>query len=143
MNISIILKEKGRNVVTASPDDTLLEIAKTLAKHKIGCIVITDDDDQISGIVSERDIVRTLAEMGPAALEKPVSSCMTKKVITCGENDTIDRLMADMTANRFRHIPVVENEVLIGLISIGDVVKVRIAEAEMEAAAMRDYIATG
>lgn len=143
MNISTILKDKGRNVVTARPDSTLLDIAKMLAKHKIGCIVVTDGDGQIVGIVSERDIVRTIASTGGEALQKPVSSCMTQKVITCTERDTIDMLMAEMTTHRFRHMPVVENKTLIGLISIGDVVKLRIAEAEMEAAAMRDYIATG
>ena len=143
MNVSTILKDKGRNIITAGPEVTLLEITKMLARHKIGCIVVTDEDDQIAGIVSERDIVRTIASNGQKALEQPVSICMTKKVVTCRESDTIDQLMSEMTTGRFRHLPVVEEHVLIGLISIGDVVKLRIAEAEMEAAAMRDYIATG
>lgn len=143
MNVTTILKSKGRNIITTTPDTLVQEIAKTLAKHKIGCIVVTQADKTIAGIVSERDIVRSIANAGLSALEKPVSSCMTKNVITCRESDTIDQLMAEMTAGRFRHLPVVDGNVLVGLISIGDVVKLRIAEAEMEAAAMRDYIATG
>lgn len=143
MNVATILKSKGRNIITTTPDTPVQEIAKTLAKHKIGCIVVTRPDKTIAGIVSERDIVRSIANAGLGALEKPVSSCMTKNVVTCRESDTIDQLMAEMTAGRFRHLPVVNEDVLVGLISIGDVVKLRIAEAEMEAAAMRDYIATG
>lgn len=143
MNVATILKSKGCNIITAVSDTSVQEIAKTLAKHKIGCIVVMDTANTIAGIVSERDIVRSIANAGLSALEKPVSSCMTKNVITCRESDTIDQLMAEMTAGRFRHLPVVDGDVLVGLISIGDVVKLRIAEAEMEAAAMRDYIATG
>ncbi len=143
MNVAAILKDKGRSVLTAGPDTSLLDIAKVLAEKRIGCIVLTDGEDRVAGIVSERDVVRTLASNGPKCLDEPVSYCMTEEVVTCQESDTIDRLMAEMTAGRFRHMPVVENDRLIGLVSIGDVVKQRIAEAEMEAAAMRDYIATG
>ena len=143
MTVGLILKEKGGNVITAGPDSTLLAIAETLRQHRIGCIVICDDDGGIVGIVSERDIVRILADEGAGILKAPVSKCMTKKVISCSETDTIDHVMAQMTAGRFRHVPVMEGKRLIGLISIGDRVKMRIAEAEMEAAAMRDYIATG
>ena len=143
MTVGLILKEKGDDVITAGPESTLLTIAEILRQHRIGCIVICDDDGGIVGIVSERDIVRNLAESGAGALRSPVSKCMTKKVIYCSESDTIDHVMAQMTAGRFRHVPVMKGKRLIGLISIGDVVKMRIAEAEMEAAAMRDYIATG
>ncbi len=143
MNVATILKSKGHTIITTTPETSVQEIAKSLAKHKIGCIVVTHADKTIAGIVSERDIVRSIASVGMNALEKPVSSCMTKNVVTCRESDTIDQLMAEMTAGRFRHLPVVDGDVLVGLISIGDVVKLRIAEAEMEAAAMRDYIATG
>lgn len=143
MNVATILKSKGSTIITTTPETSVQEIAKSLAKHKIGCIVVTHADNAIAGIVSERDIVRSIASVGMSALERPVSSCMTKNVVTCRESDTIDQLMAEMTAGRFRHLPVVDGDVLIGLISIGDVVKLRIAEAEMEAAAMRDYIATG
>jgi CBS domain-containing protein len=143
MNAAAILKLKGRDVVTTTEDKSLLDIAKLLAQHGIGCIVIMGDDDKVAGIVSERDIVREIARAGAKVLKDPVKTCMTKTVFTCREADTIDRLMAEMTAHRFRHMPVVERGRLIGLVSIGDVVRMRIAEAEMEAAAMRDYIATG
>lgn len=143
MNVATILGEKGHDVITASPDDTLLDIAKILRKHGIGCIVLDNGKGAIAGIVSERDLVRALAESGPDILKEPVSRCMTKDVITCRKSDTIDTIMAAMTDGRFRHMPVVENDELIGVISIGDVVRLRIAEAELEAAAMRSYIATG
>jgi CBS domain-containing protein len=137
------LKSKGRDVVTTGPNTTLLDIADLLGKHGIGCVVVTGADGKVVGIVSERDIVRQLARAGAKVLKDPVASCMTKTVVTCREADTIDRLMAEMTAHRFRHMPVVERGRLCGLVSIGDVVRMRIAEAEMEAAAMREYIATG
>ena len=143
MNVAAILKLKGRDVVTASPGTSLLEIAQRLGEHKIGCIVIVDEGGNVSGIVSERDIVRELARIGAPVMEEPVEVYMTKSVVTCREADTIDRLMGEMTAHRVRHMPVVERGRLVGLVSIGDVVRMRIAEAEMEAAAMRDYIATG
>ena len=143
MNVATILKLKGREVVTSAPHTSLLDIAELLGAHGIGCIVITDDDGKVAGIVSERDIVREIARAGSKVLKDPVETCMTKTVFTCREADTIDRLMAEMTAHRFRHMPVVERGRLCGLVSIGDVVRMRIAEAEMEAAAMREYIATG
>ncbi len=143
MNVATILKEKGANVVTADAEATLLDIASRLTEHKIGCVVITDRNGRIAGIVSERDIVRRLANGGVVALHEPVSAFMTKKVIACAKSDTIERLMGEMTAGRFRHLPVLDDGALVGLVSIGDVVKQRIAETEMEAAAMRDYIATG
>ena len=143
MNVAAILKLKGREVVTTGPNTTLLDIADLLGKHGIGCVVITGADAKVVGIVSERDIVRAIARAGSKVLKEPVASVMTKTVVTCREADTIDRLMAEMTAHRFRHMPVVERGRLCGLVSIGDVVRMRIAEAEMEAAAMREYIATG
>ena len=143
MNVATILKMKGKGVVTAKPDMSLLDVAKLLGQHGIGCIVIEGDDGKVAGIVSERDIVRAIGNAGAKVLKEPVSDYMTKTVVTAREADTIDRLMSEMTTHRFRHMPVVERGRLIGLVSIGDVVKMRIAEAEMEAAAMRDYIATG
>ncbi|MGD9868909.1 MAG: CBS domain-containing protein [Hyphomicrobiales bacterium] len=143
MNVSSILKDKGSGVVSASPDDTLLDIARLLSEHRIGCVVVTDGDSSIVGVISERDIVRAIALHGVAALDKPVSESMTKKGVTCEVSDTVDRLMARMTAGRFRHLPVIVDGRLGGIVSIGDVVRLRIAEAELEAAAMRDYIATG
>jgi CBS domain-containing protein len=143
MNVAAILKLKGREVVTAPPDAPLLQIARLLGQHKIGCIVIADEDGKVNGIVSERDIVREIARAGASVLEDPVEVCMTKSVVSCRESDTMDQLMGEMTAHRFRHMPVVDKGHLVGLVSIGDVVRMRIAETELEAAAMREYIATG
>jgi CBS domain-containing protein len=143
MNVAAILKLKGKGVFTASADTSLLEIAKLLEQNGIGCIVIQGKGGKVEGIVSERDLVRAIGRLGPKVLKEPVSDYMTRTVVTAREADTIDQLMSEMTAHRFRHMPVVERGRLIGLVSIGDVVKMRIAEAEMEAAAMREYIATG
>ena len=114
-----------------------------LAKHGIGCIVIVGDDDKVAGIVSERDVVRAIAHMGSDILNGSVSQIMTDNVVTCSRKDTVDSLMTIMTQRRFRHLPVVDDGSLGGIISIGDVVQQRIAEAELEASAMREYIATG
>ncbi len=143
MNVATILGNKGGEVVSANTDASLLDIAKTLREHSIGCIVVSDGKDGIAGIVSERDLVRAIATSGTDILKSPVSRIMTKKVVSCRKSDTIHTIMAAMTDGRFRHMPVMEDNKLIGVISIGDVVRLRIAEAELEAAAMRDYIATG
>jgi CBS domain-containing protein len=143
MNVATILAGKGNEIITASTSASLLEIAKTLREHRIGCIVLSDGKGGIAGIVSERDLVRAIAEHGRDVLGSAVSKCMTKNVVTCQTSDTINTIMAAMTDGRFRHMPVVEEGELIGVISIGDVVRLRIEEAELEAAAMRDYIATG
>ena len=140
MNVAAILKLKGPGVVTTTPVTSLLDIAKLLDEHRIGCVVVATDDGKVVGIVSERDIVRAIGQSGPHVLKQPVDAVMTTAVVSCREADTIEKLMAEMTTHRFRHMPVVERERLIGLVSIGDVVKMRIAEAEMEAAAMREYI---
>lgn len=139
MNVATILKQKGTGVVTTNANKSLLEIAKLLAHHGIGCIVIVGDDDKIAGIVSERDLMRAVGQGGPKVLEEAVSDFMTKTVITAREADTIDRPMSEMTTRRFRHMPVVERDRLIGLVSIGDLVKMRLGEVEMEAAATREY----
>jgi CBS domain-containing protein len=141
MHVAAILKEKGRAVETARSDVTLMEIARKLAAKGIGSVVITDRAGAIAGIVSERDIIRALATAGPECMDWHVSKVMTRSVVTCGETDTIDRLMSMMTARRFRHLPVVSDGSLAGIVSIGDVVKHHVAEVEMEATAMRDYIA--
>ena len=143
MNVAAILNDKGRDVVTSSTDASLLDIANLLTENRIGSVVLLDDEGAIAGIISERDIVRTLAKFGGEALHSPVSETMTKKVVTCRDSDTIDYLMSEMTVRRVRHIPVLESDTIAGIVSIGDVVKHRIAEAEMEAEAMRAYIATG
>jgi CBS domain-containing protein len=143
MNVAAILKLKGRNVVTIASEMSLLDVARLLREKNIGCIVIEGDDGKVAGIVSERDIVRAIGQAGAKVLKEPVATYMTRAVVTAREADTIDRLMSEMTAHHFRHMPIVERGRLVGLVSIGDVVKMRIAEAEMEAAAMREYITTG
>ena len=141
MNVAAILRQKGRAVTTASPAATLLEVANKLAAKRIGAIVVVGPRGEVAGIISERDIIRALAESGPDSLTRPVSETMTRQVVTCQETDTLDELMAMMTARRFRHLPVLTDGALVGIISIGDVVKHHVAEVEMEATAMREYIA--
>jgi len=143
MSVASILAGKSNEIISARTNASLLEIAETLSKNRIGCIVLEDGKGGIAGIVSERDLVRAIGSSGHGVLSSPVSKYMTKNVITCKRSDTMDTIMAAMTRGRFRHMPVVEDGKLIAVISIGDVVKLRIEEAELEAAAMRDYIATG
>ena len=140
MNVATILKQKGGGVFTTTSDRSLLDIAKLLQQHGIGCIVIVRDD-KIVGIVSERDLLRAIGQAGPKVLQQPVSDFMTKTVITAREADTVYQLMTEMTTRRFRHMPVVEKDRLIGLVSIGDLVKIQISEIDMEAAATREYTA--
>jgi CBS domain-containing protein len=143
MNIGQILKAKPRGVSTAHPDDTIVEIATRLAQRKIGAIVIVGDTDKVVGIISERDIIRLIAEHGAKALALPASAGMTREVISCSRSSTLDQIMDMMTRGRFRHLPVLEDGSLIGIISIGDVVKHHTAEVELEVTAMREYLATG
>ena len=140
MNAAAILKFKGGGVVTTTANKSLLEIAKLLAQHGIGCIVILGDDDKIVGIVSERDLMRAIGQAGGKVLDKPVSDFMTKSVVTAREADTVDQLMSEMTMHRFRHMPVVERDELLGVVSIGDLVKIHVAEVEFELSARRQYI---
>jgi CBS domain-containing protein len=137
------LKDKGRTITTATPDATLAEAVRILAEARVGALVVCNKDQSVEGIISERDVVRTLAAHGAAALDQPLSRFMTKDVRTCGEHDTVEFLMNEMTRHRFRHMPVVDGRRLVGIVSIGDVVKQRIAAADLEAASMREYIATG
>jgi CBS domain-containing protein len=141
MNVASILKQKGRAVTTAGPGTTLLEVARKLAAKRIGAIVVVGPGGEMKGIISERDIIRALSRNGPESVTRPVAEFMTSDVVACQETDTLDELMAMMTAKRFRHLPVVTDGALVGIISIGDVVKHHVAEVEMEAMAMRDYIA--
>jgi CBS domain-containing protein len=140
MNVAAILRQKGRAVTTASPTTTLLEVANKLAAKRIGAIVIVGARGKVDGIISERDIIRCLSTHGPDCLTRPVSESMTRYVISCEEDDTLDQLMARMTERRFRHLPVITNGALVGIISIGDVIKHHMAEVTMEATAMREYI---
>lgn len=143
MTVATILGQKGSAVVTVGSGETLEAVTGVLEEHGIGAVVVSDADMQIEGIVSERDIVRAVARHGAEALQKPVSAFMTRDVVTCGEDEGIATLMQRMTQGKFRHLPVARDGKLVGIISIGDVVKRRIAEAELEAQAMREYIATG
>jgi CBS domain-containing protein len=140
MNVAAILRQKGRAVTTVSPSVTLLDVANKLAAKRIGAIVVVGARGEVAGIISERDIIRSLSDGGSECLARPVSEIMTRQVVTCQETDTLDELMAMMTAKRFRHLPVVTDKALVGIISIGDVVKHHVAEVKMEATAMRDYI---
>jgi CBS domain-containing protein len=142
MTVSTILGEKGREVVTIEPGANLAAAAKLLAEKRIGTVLILGADRRLVGIISERDIVQALAARGAAALDEPVSQTMTRKVETCNESETIGSIMERMTRGKFRHVPVVEQGRLVGIVSIGDVVKHRLQDMERESAAMRDYILT-
>ncbi len=140
MNVAHVLDLKGRTVVTVQPHRTLSEAAKLLTEHRIGATVVAGLDGKILGIISERDIVKAIAKEGPAALENAVSRHMTEKVVTCDEDAMMTDLMDVMTTGKFRHLPVVNKDRLVGIISIGDVVKYRIDAMESEQLAMRSYI---
>jgi CBS domain-containing protein len=142
MTVMAILSRKGSDVVTIAPAAQLSDAVKLLAERRIGAIVVTGPGDRVAGILSERDIVRMLAERGPAALDEQVGAVMTRNVVTCTGAETMPDIMERMTAHRFRHLPVVEQNRLIGIISIGDVVKRRVEEIEGETNALREYIAT-
>ncbi len=142
MTVKAILDRKGSDVATIEPTADLASAVKLLAACHIGALVVTSFEREIAGIVSERDVIRVLAESGAAALEQPVGQVMTRKVVTCTRADTMSSIMELMTAGKFRHLPVVEGDQLIGIISIGDVVKYRLRQIEFESAALRDYIRT-
>jgi CBS domain-containing protein len=142
MTVKAILAAKGGEVVTIEPTTTLAEAVKLLAARGIGALVVTGADRRVTGIVSERDIVRALAAHGSAALDLPLTEVKTRKVMTCSASDTISSLMERMTQGKFRHLPVIEQGQLDGIVSIGDVVKHRLHEMEREQSALRDYIQT-
>ena len=142
MIVKNILAGKGDNVITINPTADVIAAAKLMAERGIGAVVVLGADHRIVGILSERDIVQALAKHGLAVLSEPVSQVMTREVKTCSEDDTIGDLMARMTVGRFRHLPVVQQEKLIGIVSIGDVVKSRVEEIDQEAKTLREYIQT-
>ena len=141
MTVARIIEEKGGAVVTTSAEASLAEIAAILSEKRIGAVVVVEGA-AIRGVLSERDIVRALAKHGSEALRKLAADCMTTNVVTCRREETIHDVMQKMTSGRFRHLPVVEEDRLIGIVSIGDVVKRRIEEVEREAEQIREYIAT-
>jgi CBS domain-containing protein len=138
--VATILKRKGDEVFSIAPDATLAAAAAALADHNVGALVVSTDGQTIDGILSERDIVRRLAGAGPDALERPVADVMSTEITICGLDTTIDELMATMTARRIRHIPVVVDGGLAGLVSIGDVVKFRLDELEVQATTLQQYV---
>lgn len=143
MTVKAILSRKGNDVFTIEPTITLSAAVNMLAEHRIGALlVVAGADKQVAGILSERDIVRALAQRGPGALQEAVGQVMTRRVVTCTESDTVAALMERMTQGKFRHLPVVERGKLVGLVSIGDVVKHRLGEMEHESNALREYILT-
>ena len=143
MRISGLLREKGDFVATVAPDATVVQVLAGLAEHGVGALVVTEDAKHILGIVSERDIARALHHDGTAALDRRVGDLMTAEVRTCGPDDTVDSLMALMTERRIRHVPVVVDGELAGIVSIGDVVKHRVHELEHENTALVEYIQSG
>jgi CBS domain-containing protein len=143
MLVSQILKTKGDMVFTASPQETVGAAAALLLSRRVGAMVVLDADEAVVGIVSERDIVRVVAERGGAGLTLPLSSCMSREVVFAGPNETVDALLERMTDRRMRHLPVVHNDRLIGIVSIGDLVKSKIAETEAEAETLKAYITAG
>jgi CBS domain-containing protein len=142
MIVARILQEKGCDVLTTQPHRTLKEVVTLLAAKGVGAVVVSDPTMAVLGIISERDVIRAIAAHGAAALDDPVSRHMTPKVVTVTESDTIDHVMTTMTNGRFRHVPVVENGRLAGIVSIGDVVKRHVNDLDSERRALRDYIAT-
>ena len=143
MLVRHVLENKGTVVATVPTDATLTDVARLLAEHGVGALVVSDDGETIAGIVSERDLARAIAAQGPDALGVSVSDAMTAEVQTCGPDDTVVSLMEVMTSGRFRHIPVTVDERLAGIVSIGDVVKHRLAELQTESQVLHDYLYSG
>jgi CBS domain-containing protein len=140
MRIAEILRSKGTQVATVRPQDSVATLVAVLKQHNIGAMVVSDGGGRVEGIVSERDVVRRLAEYGADLLESPVAHIMTAVVVTCTTEDTVDDLTVLMTERRIRHVPVVENDELVGIVSIGDVVKSRISQLEEDRRHLENYI---
>jgi CBS domain-containing protein len=143
MLVSAMLHNKGGSVGTIRPDTDVRHLCDKLAELRVGAMVVSEDGSRILGIVSERDVVRAVAAAGDPALKRTVAEIMTADVVTCSPSDRIGDLMIMMTENRVRHLPVTEDGKMVGIVSIGDVVKYRVDELEHEAQAMQEYIKTG
>ena len=142
MNVDGILRAKGAAVVTIRPDATIADLVRGLREERIGAMVVSEDGRSVQGIISERDVVRGLAERGTRIMTAPVADLMTRDVVSCTPRDTVKQVMAEMTRRRVRHLPVVADGVLSGIVSIGDVVKNRLEEMETETNVLREaYIA--
>lgn len=142
MSVAQILREKGNDIISVKEDAAVSEVLGILKQHRIGAVMVMKDGD-VCGVLSERDIVRALPDKGAALLEEPANALMTRDVVFCSPSDDMESIMALMTENRIRHLPVQDNGKLVGVVTIGDVVKHRIAESEHEAEALRSYIALG
>jgi len=140
MQVSVLLQVKGSDVVTVRPEASATSVLAVLARNHIGAVVVSTDDRHIAGVLSERDIVRALAARGAPALGEPASDLMSSDVSTCEPDTTVEELMATMTERRIRHVPVVVDGELVGLVSIGDVVRDRISGLEDETRALHNYI---
>jgi CBS domain-containing protein len=138
MNVEGILRSKGATVVTIKPDATVGDLVHGLREDRIGAMVVSEDGRSVLGIISERDVVRGLADRGSRVLEAPVAELMTRDVVLCTPRDTVKQVMAEMTRRRVRHLPVVADGVLCGIVSIGDVVKNRLEEIETETNVLRE-----
>lgn len=143
MMIAQILSSKGASVYAVSGEATLQDAARELTEKKVGCVIVLDADNEIQGILSERDIVSSVARRGPGALQETVASAMSRAVVTISPEETVQDGLARMTDRRLRHLPVVRENALIGLVSIGDLVKHKIEEVEVEVTSLRAYIASG
>ncbi|MGB8398903.1 CBS domain-containing protein [Bradyrhizobium sp.] len=141
MTVRAILDSKGHQIVSVEPDTKLAAAVRMLGERKIGAVLVMSQG-RVEGILSERDIVRVLGERGARVLDEPVSAVMTRRVVSCRQSDTVAGIMEMMTLGKFRHLPVLEEGMVVGLISIGDVVKWRVREFENEQEALRDYIKT-
>ncbi len=140
MYVAEILNTKGSEVIATSPTETVAVTARLLNYERIGAVLVRDAKDNVIGVISERDIIRGIAVNGARALDMEVHDLMTREVVSCKPTDTISEVMRVMTTRRFRHLPVMEDGALKGMISIGDVVKYRLEETEMEARVLRDYV---
>ena len=143
MYVKNVLQYKGHQIISVAPDNSLLEVAKTLRENKIGAVLVCEGEGRMCGVLSERDIIIAIAKHGGGILTGKVSDFMTEGVYTCSLEDDMKKVMAQMTDKRIRHLPVVDEGKVVGVISIGDVVKQRMAETEAESEAMMTYITTG
>lgn len=141
MHVAAVLKRKGSTIVTANPEDRVAAVARKLAHHRIGAVLVMRGDSTPAGILSERDIVRAVAAEGADALNRAASELMTRELITGRPTDTVAQIMSVMTERRIRHLPILEDGRLVGLVSIGDVVKARLDDAELEVESLRGYVA--
>ena len=140
MNVDQVIKKKGRDVATIAPKQPVSDAVKALAERNIGALIVINDQEELVGIISERDVIRCLAGRGNRMLKREIQEIMSRGVVTCGLNDTISHVMKIMTDRRMRHLPVLQDGRLVGMISIGDLVKHRVAEIEFETRFINDYV---